>query len=164
MEREKLDNLVKEVIEDLKNKTEMIFAAAETPDIMAREPLKEVRDKATAVLTKAVNAIENACEGDYDPKQIVEGLKVAIDRSQELYERTMEQISEIKGIKTDDPDETDPDPLFPGEEENVQEEVSVNEENICEEETEEGKESMDEVSVMAHEVLAGWIVPESENK
>ena len=86
MEREKLDNLVEEVIGDLKSKIETISAAAETPDIMIRVQLQEARDKAVAVLEKAVNAIGNACQGEYDPKQIVEGLKVAIDRSQDLFD------------------------------------------------------------------------------
>ena len=162
MEREKLDNLVEEVIGDLKSKIETISAAAETPDIMIRVQLQEARDKAVAVLEKAVNAIGNACQGEYDPKQIVEGLKVAIDRSQDLFDQTMRQINEIKGLNADDPEKTDPFPILPNEEEETVQETPFAEEEPSQEN--EAEESTDEVSAMAREVLESWIAPEGEDK
>ncbi len=162
MERRNMENLIKEVVEDLENKAKQIKEAAETPDIATREQLQEVRDEAARTLFRASDAIRNASMNLNDPKQILEGLKVALDRSQSLYEQTMERIREIKGIDGQEgPDEF---PFFPETEESVEKEDEIPEVTEAPETEEEAEEIPDEVTLSSHEILEGWFLPESEDK
>ena len=162
MDRRNIDSLVREVIEDLENKSSQIKEATETPDISVREQLQEAGDGALRILAKASEAIRAASMDWEDPKQILEGLKVALNRSQELYDQTMEQIREIKGI--DGQESPEAFPLFRETEEVPQEEEVPEPETIPETEAEEAEEIPDEVTLKAHEILEDWFLPEGEDK
>lgn len=91
-----INNEVLQVVEDLKLKIDKLNKAQDGVGGETLIKIKEVADKAIAILSEASNKILEIAEEGAEPEEIMQGLDVIKNKSKVLFENGMDRISEIK--------------------------------------------------------------------
>ena len=179
MEEKYIEESVKELIEDLKEKVDALTQNAQDDDESIAEKAQAIKNKAVRVFNDASEKLKGMMEDTVNDEEVSKVIETVKARSKDLYENALDKISALKAEKA-----VQQEPAQPKEEtdeskdilaeakngidqiiSNVGEEINnfVNREDV-KTAVEKTKEGVVDAAEKALEILKGWLAPEREDK
>ena len=176
MEDRKIEESVRETIEDLKKKIDSLSEAAKDDDVTVAEKINTVKNKAVKVFQDVGERLGTLIENNADEEELSKAIDTIRTRSKDLYDSALNKINEIKGSVNgeeapENKEEKQSDPFY---------EVTKSIGNIVDDAKEgidtfmnrddvketvnKAKSSAVDIAEKTLEILRGWLKPEGDDK
>ena len=96
-----VENTVRAVIDDLKQKIEEISVAADRCDASVRQEAFQVRDKAVNALNGVITKVGKSLSKQNDPEEVYKSLTTVIQKSKTLYNNAINKIGKLNSQSID---------------------------------------------------------------
>lgn len=173
MEQMNMEELIRNFIEDLKEKSDFLNEGMQAEEDSYAEKANSIREKTMRVFKEVGDRLMAVKDGA-DEEQLLKTIGILKEKSEDLYEHALEKIDELKKegealISQDEEPEAEETENLPAEDET--EKAAGQEENEPAQ-PEEKEETVSlsappirsEISEKTLEILNGWLMPEREDE
>ena len=171
MEERQIEESVREVIEDLKNKIDALTNTPEAADDETARKVEAIRNKAIRAFNDASSRLSSLSENILNEEEATKAVETVKVRSRELYENALSRINALLSPKSESVEDEQKNPaeeVKQGLDEligNVSEEINsfMNREDV-KRTVDKTREGVIDVAEKALEILKEWLVPERDDK
>ena len=171
MEERHIEESVKEVIEDLKNKVETLTQSSENCDDEIAEKVILIKDKAVKVFNDASAKLSQMLDTDRNEEEIAKAVEMVKVRSKELYDNAVKRIESLQPAKEEETQPKESNHVEDAKRQiddiisSVGDEINnfMNREDV-KATVDKAKEGVVDVAEKALAILKDWLTPESEDK
>ena len=171
MEERQIEESVKEVIEDLKNKIDALTIAPEAADDETARKVEAIRNKAIRAFSDASSRLSSLSENILNEEEVAKAVETVKVRSRELYENALSRIDALLSPKSESIEDEQKNPVEEVKQGlddligNVSEEISsfMNREDV-KRAVDKTREGVIDAAEKALEILKEWLAPERDDK
>ena len=171
MEERQIEESVREVIEDLKNKIDALTQTPEAADDETARKIEAIRNKAIKAFNDASARLSALGETILNEEEATKAVETVRVRSKELYDNALSRIDALLSKKDESETAEQKNPVEEARQGldeligNVSEEISdfMNREDV-KRAVDKTKEGVVDVAEKALEILKEWLAPEREDK